>query len=171
MLYIKDVELQFNEEKQIIGDFFKIKSDLLKILNNNIGKKCFKVNSMKTAKFKEEIEKITSLKFDNLHYMNLRISHKSIYFTMKYCFTDANKESCHFRELDFYIGSLNDTFQVIKEINNNFETYEKRFNMQFEDIKATIIKVSKLLKECEELQKEMPHYAKFTLPYIGNINN
>ena len=171
-MYIEDVELQFNEEKQIIGDFFKIKDSLLSVIKNNVGKKCFKVDGSKTAKFKEEIEKITSFKFYNLHYINIRLSHKSIYLTMKYCFRNNDKQSCHYRDLDFYLGEVDDTFQVIKEVTNNtdFAQFKAKLEMDFSNVKETILKVGSMIKECEELQGSLPYYAKFTLPYVGNLH-
>lgn len=175
-MYIEDVKLQLEEEQQILGDFFKFKNSLVECLKSNISKKCFKVDSSLTQKFKTEVEKILpeykTLK--NLRYCRLTLQHGSVYLYMDYCFNDKTDKngysSCHYRKLDIYVGKTSKDYSTFEEVNEDYSRYEETLKYSFEDIKQKLQHVATLLKECEEIQKTLPYYAKFQLPYVNKIN-
>ena len=128
-----------------------------------------------TQKFKIEVEKILPAykTLKNLRYCRLALQHGGIYVLMDYCFNNkpdkSGYSSCHYRKLEIFVARVSKDLQTLEEVNEDFTRWEDVLKYHFEDIKQKLQHVATLLRECEEIQKTLPYYAKFQLPYINKI--
>lgn len=166
MKYLADVKLQIEEEKVAVTDFFKIKDSVIEILTPFIGKKILKVDSTLIAKINDAMKQALS----PLKRTRFMVQHKSLYIHMSYAFDDKSGVGCHYRDLDFFIGNLADDLSTLENLSNDFLEYEKKLNINFEYVAAVMLNVAAKLKECEELQRSIPYYAKQELPYVGDVS-
>lgn len=179
MLYLRDVKMEINNSiigANIILDIMpKIQNELKAYINKKVTKndgfmiaKLDKIISQIIDTKKEEAKRNKDIKDTyTIHRCHIKQSYSRFEMFMTLCYSVGDGTGCYYKDHSFIVGTIED--DILISLNDNYEDLIIKSNYNYNQIAAQIeININKL-KEVEELQKNLPYYAKFNLPFLGNI--
>ena len=174
----RNIKREFKAEMQGNKVLKAIVPEVQKILEPMLNKKVTLKDGLLIKKvdtqFKAKLEQIKEM-FNNynsnkedsfrIHMCYIKEGYSRFELKLSLCFSEGNNTSCYYKEFYFIVGSIDD--DVLKSINYDDSVIEQKLSQKYVIIISNMNKASKLIKQAEELQKGMPHYARLQLPYVG----
>ena len=180
MLYLEEVKKEVNNSIVGANILLYILPKIQNELKSFINKKVVKNDGFMVAKLDKIISDIIDNKkaeyirnkdFKDTYslqrfYIKQSYSRFELFFTI--CYSVGNGTGCYYKDHSFIVGRIDG--DVLVSLNDDYSDLIRKANYDYDQIARQIAVNINKLKEVEELQKNLPYYAKFTLPFLGNIN-